>query len=43
MKAMVLNEICDLKENRTPLQLTTLPIPTPKEKEILIKISACGV
>jgi alcohol dehydrogenase, propanol-preferring len=43
MKAMVLKEICDLKENRTPLQLTTLPVPTPKEKEILIKISACGV
>jgi propanol-preferring alcohol dehydrogenase len=43
MKAMVLNEICSLKENRTPLQLITLPIPTPKEKEILIKISACGV
>jgi len=43
MKAMVLNEICDLKENRSPLQLTTLPVPTPKEKEILIKISACGV
>jgi len=40
---MVLNEICSLKENRTPLQLITLPIPTPKEKEILIKISACGV
>ena len=43
MKAMVLNQICDLKENRRPLQLTTLPIPIPKEKEILVKISACGV
>ncbi len=43
MKAMVLNEICSLKENRSPLQLTTLPVPTPKEKEILVKISACGV
>jgi alcohol dehydrogenase, propanol-preferring len=43
MKAMVLNEICSLKENRSPLQLTDLPIPTPKEKEILVKISACGV
>jgi propanol-preferring alcohol dehydrogenase len=43
MKAMVLNEICSLKENRSPLQLTDLPNPTPKEKEILIKISACGV
>ena len=43
MKAMVLNEICDLKENRNPLQLTDLPSPTPKEEEILVKISACGV
>lgn len=43
MKAMVLNEICDLKENRTPLQLANLPVPTPKGKEILVKISACGV
>ena len=43
MKAMVLNEICDLKKNRTPLQLTDLPVPTPKEKEILVKIAACGV
>jgi len=43
MRAMVLNEICSLKENKHPLQLTTLPIPTPKEKEILVKISACGV
>ena len=40
---MVLNEICSLKENRSPLQLTTLPVPTPKEEEILVKISACGV
>jgi len=40
---MVLNEICSLKENKHPLQLTTLPVPTPKEKEILVKISACGV
>jgi propanol-preferring alcohol dehydrogenase len=43
MKAMVLNKICNLEEDRNPLQLTTLPIPAPKDKEILIKISACGV
>jgi alcohol dehydrogenase, propanol-preferring len=43
MKAMVLNEICDLKVNRTPLQLKDLPIPIPKEKDILVKISTCGV
>ena len=43
MKAMVLNEICDLRVNRTPLQLKDLPVPTPKKKDILVKISACGV
>ena len=43
MKAMVLNEICNLKENKNPLQMTSLPVPTPKENEILIKISVCGV
>jgi len=43
MKAMVLNEVCDLKENKNPLQLEDLPIPVPEEKEILVKISACGV
>ena len=43
MKAMVLNEVCDLKENRHPLQLQELPMPIPAEKELLVKISACGV
>ena len=43
MKAMVLNKICDLEKDKNPLQLTTLPIPAPKDEEILIKISACGV
>jgi propanol-preferring alcohol dehydrogenase len=43
MKAMVLNKICDLEEERNPLELTTLPIPAPKDEEILIKVSACGV
>ncbi len=43
MKAMVLNKICKLEENQHPLELMDLPIPVPEEKEILIKISACGV
>jgi propanol-preferring alcohol dehydrogenase len=43
MKAMVLNEICDLRENRHPLQLKDLPKPIPGEKELLIKVTACGV
>jgi len=43
MKAMVLNEICDLKENKNPLQFEDLPSPVPGEKEVLVKISACAV
>lgn len=40
---MVLKKICHLAENRLPLELVDLPLPSPQEKEILVKISACGV
>jgi propanol-preferring alcohol dehydrogenase len=43
MKAMVLEKICNLEENKTPLRLTTLPDPVPGEKEILVKVSVSGV
>jgi len=43
MKAMVLNRLCNLKENHTPLTLKELPDPEPEENEILVKVSACGV
>jgi propanol-preferring alcohol dehydrogenase len=43
MKAMVLNKLCNLEENKTPLELVSLPDPVPGEKEILVKVSACGV
>src|SRR3990172_7763136 len=43
MKAMVLNRLCRLEDNKTPLELVNLPIPVPGEKEILVKVSACGV
>jgi propanol-preferring alcohol dehydrogenase len=43
MKAMVLNQTCNLSENRTPLALVDLPKPVPKEDEILVKVSACGL
>ncbi|MFA6051524.1 MAG: zinc-dependent alcohol dehydrogenase family protein [Methylobacter sp.] len=43
MKAMVLEALCNLKENQTPLKLMELPVPVPGEKEILLKVSACGV
>jgi propanol-preferring alcohol dehydrogenase len=43
MKAMVLNELCSLEENKTPLEFTDLPDPVPGGKEILVQVSACGV
>lgn len=41
MKAQILNEISPV-ENR-PLELVELPVPQPRSKEILVRISACGV
>lgn len=43
MKAMVLKKIGDVLETRHPLELVTLADPLPKPKEILLKVSACGV
>ena len=43
MEAMVLNGIFSFRENKTPLMLVDMPEPKPAEKEIFIKVSACGV
>jgi len=43
MKAMVLNKICFLNRNNTPLELRNIPVPEASENEILVKISTCGV
>jgi propanol-preferring alcohol dehydrogenase len=43
MKAMVLDKICQLKENRNPLKLVDWLMPSPRADEILVKNSACGV
>ncbi len=43
MKAMVLNKLGSLEQNRAPLELATLPDPVPGENEILIRVSVCGV
>jgi propanol-preferring alcohol dehydrogenase len=43
MKAMVLSRLCDLKENRNPLNLMELSQPDPANGEILVQVSACGV
>ncbi|MBL7119795.1 MAG: zinc-dependent alcohol dehydrogenase family protein [Dehalococcoidia bacterium] len=41
MKAQILKGISPVESQ--PLQLVGLPVPQPKAKEILVKISACGV
>lgn len=43
MKAMVLRKTVSLSENTSPLEPADLPLPVPQEKEILVKVSACGV
>jgi propanol-preferring alcohol dehydrogenase len=55
MKAMVLREFCeielegeerkrtDLPLKKAPLEMAELPDPTPDVKQVLIKVSACGV
>lgn len=43
MKAMVLKRTSDLKSNRSPLELIDMPMPVPGEKEVLVKVTRCGV
>ncbi len=43
MKAMVLKKIVSLDKDRLPLELVELPVPEPKENEVLLEVSACGV
>jgi propanol-preferring alcohol dehydrogenase len=43
LKAMVLEKLTRLDENREPLELRDIPIPEPGEGEILIKTLTCGV
>ncbi len=41
MKAQLLKQISPVEER--PLELVEMPVPEPKAKEILVKVSACGV
>jgi propanol-preferring alcohol dehydrogenase len=43
MRAMVLEALVSLAQNKTPLTLAELPDPVPWEKEVLVKVSTCGV
>ncbi|MGD0021150.1 MAG: zinc-dependent alcohol dehydrogenase family protein [Smithellaceae bacterium] len=43
MKAVILEEITSFKKNKQPLKLVELSEPVIGNKEILVKVSACGV
>jgi len=43
MKAMVLKRITNLRENEAPLELVDFPKPVPGGKDLLVKVSVCGV
>lgn len=43
MKAMLLENITNLKENPKPLKLSEVPDPEPGTEQVLLKILACGV
>ena len=40
MRAMILNKISPIEEK--PLEASDLPIPTPEDNQILVKILVCG-
>ena len=43
VKAMVLTKIGPVDRSRVPLELVDRPIPIPGDKEILVRVTACGV
>jgi len=43
MKAMLLKKLCHLEDNKNSLEPVELPDPIPDEREVLLKVSACGV
>ena len=43
MKAMVLSELCDIRENPNPLSLEHLRVPEPGPNDVLLEVLACGV
>jgi len=43
MKAMILNRTFDLNKEREPLEFVELPVPEPRDNEVLVKVSICGV
>lgn len=43
MNAMVLDKICTLEEHAQPLHFCEMEVPSPRENEVLVRVSACGV
>ena len=43
MKAQLLRTLGPLDQRRAPLELVDLPDPTPGPRELLVRVSACGV
>ena len=43
MKAMILESLSNLSKEDEPLVFTTLPDPVPDSRDLLLKVSACGV
>jgi propanol-preferring alcohol dehydrogenase len=43
MKVMLIKKITDLRSDSSPLERADLPVPELKDKEILIRVSVCGV
>ena len=43
MKAMVLKQLGRMGADASPLEAAELPIPVPGPREVLIRVSACGV
>jgi propanol-preferring alcohol dehydrogenase len=43
MRAWIIDKISDLNKEDTPLRQVELPKPIPKEGELLVKISTCGI
>src|SRR4030043_1692215 len=43
MKAMVMTRICDLREDRNPLEFREVPNPDPRKGEVLLRLLVCGV
>ncbi len=43
MKAMAITGITDLRVDKKPLAALDMPVPEPAEREVLVRVAACGV